>query len=108
MTDIPINNAMLCWNHGFNGSTPGFKVVRHPDRADLSRPYQSSVGACFMDWRKKDERGQKLQLMIDAWHIVAFYDVPIELVRDGLLVIPEYRDMLADDCLPEQFRHERE
>lgn len=108
MTDIPLNDAMLCWNHGFRGNKPGFKVVRHPDRKGQSDPYQSSVGACFSDWRKKDERGQRLQLMIDAWHIAAFYDVPVELVRDGLLVIPEYRDMLADDCLPEQFRHERE
>lgn len=107
-TDIPLANAMLCWNHGFHGAQPGFKVVRHPDRVGASDPYQSSVGACFSDWRKKDERGQKLQLMIDAWHIVAFYDVPVELVREGLLVIPEYRDMLADDCLPKQFRGERD
>ena len=107
MTDIPINDAMLCWNHGFNGNTPGFAVVQHPDHHDRSAPYQSSVGACFMDWRKKDERGQKLQLMIDAWHIAAFYDVPIEMVREGLLVIPEYRDMLASDCLPAKYRDER-
>lgn len=108
MTDIPIKNAMLCWNHGFHGNKPGFAVVRHPDTAGASDPYQSSVGACFTDWRDRDTRGQKLQLMIDAWHIVAFYDVPVEMVRDGLLVIPEYRDMLADDCLPARFRNERE
>jgi len=45
--------------------------------------------------------------MVDAWHIVAFYDVPVGLVRDGLLVVPEYRDMLASDCLPPGFQHER-
>lgn len=108
MIDVPIRDAMLCWNAGFDGATPGFAVVRHPDYDDASSGYSSSVGACFMDWRKKDERGQKLQLLIDAWHIVAFYQVPIEMVRDGLLVIPEYRDMLAFDCLPEQFRSERD
>jgi hypothetical protein len=46
--------------------------------------------------------------MIDAYHIVAFYDVPVEMVREGLLVIPEYRDMLARGCLPKEFQHERE
>ena len=108
MPDIPIVDAMLCWNSGFHGAKPGFKVVRHPDEEGHSDKYQSSVGACFADWRKKDETGQKLQLMIDAWHIAAFYEVPIEMLRNGLMAIPEYRNMLADDCLPKQFRHERD
>lgn len=106
MTDIPLNQAVLLWNSGLNGGTPAF-VVRPLGHDDYHR-YGSSVGACFADTRKLDGRGQKLQLMIDAWHIVAFYDVPVKMVREGLLVIPEYRDMLADDCLPKQFRHERE
>ncbi len=108
MVDIPLANAMLCWNNGFRGASPAFKVVLHPDRAHASDQYQSSVGACFLSWHKKDAAGQKLQLMIDAWHIVAFYEVPVEIVRDGLLVIPEYRDMLATDCLPKQFQNERD
>lgn len=108
MKDVPLENAMLCWNSGFRGATPGFKVVEHPDERGASDPYQSSVGACFAGWREKGEQGQKLQLLIDAWHIVAFYEVPVEIVREGLLVIPEYRDMIAHDCLPKQFRHERE
>jgi hypothetical protein len=45
--------------------------------------------------------------MIEAWHIVAFHGVPVAMVRDALMVIPEYRDMLAHDCLPQEFRHER-
>lgn len=105
--DIPLANAMLCWNHGLRGATPDCKVVRHPDTVGASDPYQSSVGACFMDWRKKDATGQKLQLMIDAWHVATFYNVPISMVHEALLVIPEYRSMLADDCLPKQFAHER-
>jgi hypothetical protein len=52
--------------------------------------------------------GQKLQLMIDAWDIAAFDGVPIDAVHKALLVIPEYRSMLADDCLPREFRHERD
>ncbi|MFC0304410.1 hypothetical protein ACFSTI_29375 [Rhizorhabdus histidinilytica] len=55
-----------------------------------------------------DDRGQKLQLMIEAWHVTAFHDIPSEKVHEALLVIPEYRSMLADDCLPDQYRHERE
>lgn len=103
MQDIPINDAMLCWTRG-----DSVKVVLHPDKRGESGAYRSSVGACFTDWRKKDLRGQKLQLMIDAWHVTAFSDIPSERVHEALLVIPEYRDMLADDCLPKQFQHERD
>lgn len=104
MTDIPLLNAMLCWTSG-----EGVEVVRHPDRIGRSDAYRSSVGACFVqDWPKKDDKGRRLQLMIDAWHVSAFYDIPAEQVHEALLVIPEYRDMLADDCLPKQFRHERD
>lgn len=106
--DIPLAEAMLCWNHGFQGATPSCIVVRHPDYNDASADYQSSVGACFADWRTKDAKGQKLQLMIEAWHIAAFYAVPIAQVHQALLVIPEYRSMLADDCLPRQFASERQ
>lgn len=106
MADVPISRALLLWNSGMNDGQPAFVVrpLGHPDY-DV---YRYQVGACFASWRKLDDRGQRLQLMIDAWHIVAFYDVPIEMVREGLLVIPEYRDMLASDCLPRQFQHERE
>ena len=107
MSDIPLGEAMLCWNPGFGGAEPSFRVFHHPDRSGNTKAYQMSVGACFANWRELDDDARKLQLMIDAWHIAAFYEVPIGLVRDGLLVIPEYRSMLADDCLPQEFRHER-
>ncbi|MES2497108.1 MAG: hypothetical protein V4618_13420 [Pseudomonadota bacterium] len=101
--DVPLNDAMLCWTGGEKAA-----VLLHPDRTGASYAYGSSVGACFSNWREKDTIGQQLQLMIDAWHIVAFYDVPAETVHRALLVIPEYRSMLAGDCLPEAYRHERE
>ncbi len=106
MQDVPLSRALLLWNSGLNGGKPAFAVrpLGYPDY-DV---YSYQVGACFTKWREMDERGQRLQLMIDAWHIVAFYDVPIEMVREGLLAIPEYRDMLASDCLPQQFQHERD
>lgn len=105
--DIAIREAMLCWNRGTHGQQPGCIVVRHPDRRGASDDYSSSVGACFADWRKMDTRGQKLQLLIEAWHVAAFHAVPIEMVHQALLVVPEYRDMLASDCLPRQFAYER-
>lgn len=106
MQDVPLANAMLLWNSGLNGGTPAC-VVRPLGHDDYYK-YGSSVGACFTDFRKLDARGQKLQIMIDAWHVAAFYAVPVEVVHQAMLVIPEYRSMLADDCLPKQFRHERD
>lgn len=105
MTDVPLADAMLLWNSGINGGTPAFAV--RPLGHDDYYQYDSQVGACFTHVRAMDDRNKRLQLMIDAWHIVAFYDVPVNIVREGLLVIPEYRDMLAQDCLPSQFQHER-
>ncbi|MGI4947397.1 MAG: hypothetical protein ACRYHC_01700 [Janthinobacterium lividum] len=106
MNDVPISGALLLWNSGLNGGVPAFAVrpLGHPD---YDR-YQFKVGACFRKWRESDNKSQRLQLLVDAWHIVAFYDVPVALVREGLLVIPDYRDMLAGDCLPKQFQNERE
>lgn len=104
--DVPLKDAMLLWNNGLNGGRPAFAV--RPRGHDDYYKYDGQVGACFANWHKFDETGRKLQLMIDAWHIVAFYDVPVGMVREGLLVIPEYRAMLAEDCLPERFRDERD
>lgn len=101
--DIALYEAMLCWTRG-----EAVAVVPHPDYRGLSDPYLSSAGACWATWREKDDRDRKLQLMIDAWHISAFYDIPAQEVHRALLVIPEYRDMLADDCLPKQYRYERD
>jgi len=108
MTDVPLSHAMLCWNAGFDGAPPSFRVFHHPDTSGATRAYQFSVGACFSNWKEMDDTERRLQLMIDAWHAAAFYEVPVSVIREGLLVIPEYRDMLASDCLPKQFQHERE
>lgn len=101
--DIPIENAMLVWTRGENVG-----VVPHPDTNGLSDPFRSSVGACFADWRKLDQRGQQRQLLIEAWQIATFYQIPPQAVHQAMLSIPEYRTMLAQDCLPKEFWHERE
>jgi hypothetical protein len=87
--------------HQLAGSYPtptrrGFQMLIGPPWAPAS-----PVG------REKDTNGQRLQLMVDAWHAVTFDPVPAQMMHEAMLVIPEYRLMLADDCLPSQFRHER-
>lgn len=106
MNDVPIAEAMLLWNSGLNGGTPA-AVVRPLGHDDYD-VFTYSSGACWMRWRTSSVKEQKLQLMVDAWHVAVFYAVPIEAVHEALLVIPEYRDMLADDRLPVRFAHERE
>lgn len=102
-SDIPLSEAMLVWTAGEKVG-----VVPHPDRRRLSDDFRSSVGACFSNWREKSERDRRLLIMVEAWHVTAFYDIPSKAVHEALLCIPEYRDMLADDCLPEKYWHERE
>lgn len=103
--DVPLSNALLLWNSGINGGTPAF-VVR-PLGHDDYYEYDYSGGACHASWRKSTPTAMAARLMIDVWHITAFYGVPAELMKAELLRIPEYREMLADDCLPREFQHER-
>jgi hypothetical protein len=107
--DIPLANALLLWNAGWKGKTPAF-IVRPLGHQDYDH-YDFQVGACFREWQEKaatDPAGLRLQAMIDIWHIAAFYEVPVSMIAEGMLVVPEYRDMLADDCLPKRFQHERD
>lgn len=100
---IPLSEAMLCWSTG-----GPVKVVEHPDARGLSDAYEKTVGACYAYWRGQSPDRMRLQLLIEAWHLAAFYDVPVQDIHEALLVIPEYRSMLADDYLPRQFASERE
>lgn len=101
--DIPLSEAMLCWSR--RGPV---KVVEHPDERGISDDYDKSAGACYAYWRGLSPERMRLQLLIDAWHATAFSDVPVQEMHEALLVIPEYRSMLADDCLPREFAHERD
>lgn len=102
-TDVPIDHAMLVWNRG-----EGVGVVPHPDRGGISRRFRSSAGACWGSWHELDAEPRLLLLMIEAWHLAAFHMIPAEHVHQALLCIPEYRDTLAFDCLPHEYRHERD
>lgn len=103
MTDIPIAKAVILFDAAFNEGTPAF-AIRHLGHDDYRR-YQYRLGACFSQWRESNTQDQKMQLMIDIWHATAFYGVPPEMMTDELLRIPEYRDMLAQDCLPDMYRN---
>lgn len=105
MSDVPIGRALILFDTGLNGGAPRV-VVRPLGHSDYDR-YERQSGACFASWRGKDTQELQLRLMIEAWHMTAFYAVPVEMVHEALLVIPEYRSMLADDCLPRRFREER-
>jgi len=102
-TDVPLSEAMIVLTRGKRVG-----VVPHPDRIGLSDQFSSSVGACFAYWREMSEIERKLQLMIEVHQIAACYDIPAEAVHQALLCIPEYRNMLARDCLPSEYQHERD
>jgi len=107
MSDVPISKSLILYNSGLHGDEPAF-AIRPLGHRDYDR-YFYKVGACFREWQEETNVDRlKLRLLIDVWHAVAFYNVPVELTKPELLRIPEYRDMLADDCLPKEFRHERD
>lgn len=101
--DIPLSEAMLVWTRGERVG-----VVPHPDHKDRSSQFRSSVGACFAGWRDMDETERLAQFLIDIWHVAAFYEIPAEAVHQAALAVPEYRNTLARDCLPEEYQHERD
>lgn len=101
-SDIPINIAVILWDSGLHGGEPAFAVraLGHRDYDEFS----GSVGACFTEWRSWGTQRQQLQLLIEIWQIASHYLVPPAIMEPELLRIPEYRAMLATDCLPREYR----
>ena len=86
MDEVSIGNALLLWDSPLLGKEPRF-AVRPLGHRDYDR-YTFKVGACFADWqRDTDLKSLKLRLMVEVWHIAAFYDLPIELMKPELLRI---------------------
>lgn len=110
MADIPLANALLLWNSPIAGDkSPAFAVRPHGHDDYYVYDYQN--GACFARWQElaqQDHPALLAKALVELWHIAAFYKVPIEMINEAMLVVPEYRAMLADDCLPKEFRHERD
>jgi hypothetical protein len=101
-SDIPLSDAMIVWTRGERVG-----VVSHPDYQGRSDAFQSSAGACFSNWREMDDQGRLRQFLIEIWHIAAFYGIPAVAVNQAAMCVPEFRNTLADDCLPNEYRHER-
>lgn len=105
--DIPISQALILYTppHGERPAAFAIRPLGHPDY----NKFTYKVGACFRVWQEQtNPKYLQLRLLVDVWHAVAFYGIPPKMAHEALLVIPEYRDMLADDCLPRQFWSERE
>jgi hypothetical protein len=103
-SDIPLKYAMLVWNRG-----SGVGVFPHPDTGDRSRHFSSSAGACFAGWKTEMTDAERLtQFMIELWQLAAFYEIPAIAIHQAALSIPEYRDTLAREHLPEEYQHERD
>lgn len=112
--DVSIHDAMLLYTSPRFYSTPPenptagqAKVVYWPEDK-IDHRWSSSTGACFAWWHNKSAHDLKFKLLIEAWHAAVFKEVSPKALHDALLCIPEYRDMLADDCLPDRFRSERD
>lgn len=108
MNGIPLRNALLLWNAGLDGKDPAF-AVRPAGNPDVGG-YDYCNGAGTEKWDECADVSDGILLakaMVELWHIVMFSKVPIELVHAEMLQVPEYRNMLADPCLPPEFLHER-
>lgn len=81
---------------------PGYgrvAVIKHPDENRVYRRqgFTRSDGACFTFWRERDTAEQQRMLLVIAWQMVVRDGVKAQDVHTALSVIPEYRDMLAED-----------
>lgn len=103
--DVPLSHALLLWNSGLDGGTPAFAV--RPLGHDHYYDYDYQAGACLRRWYEAPPALQREMLFVQIWHITAFYGVPASAMTAELLRIPEYRALLADDCLPPKYRNER-
>lgn len=109
MTDIPLANAMLLYDSPVRNREPAF-VVR-PLGHDDYRHYHFKIGACFSDWKEiaaEDSNKLLAEAMIELWHISTFFGVPNQMIHEAMLVVPEYRNTLAYEFLPDKWRAERD
>lgn len=100
MTDVPLIDALLLWDGKGSQREPGF-VVR-PLGHDDYWAYSGQSGACFAKWRAMSDNDRRMALLLAAWEIATFYELPSDLINKGMLVIPEYREMVAGEKLPMQ------
>jgi hypothetical protein len=101
---IPLECAVLL-SGSFDGADP--VVKSWPLNHFVGDNFASSTLAVFRAFRDASDDTRRLRLMVELWHSAAFRGESIAKLHEAALRIPEYRDLLADDCLPARYAHER-
>lgn len=98
--DIPIAEAMIIWD-GDGLLDPPVRVVQSGGEDD--QRYPALWGACNMDFRDADPATKILMLLQQFHWMVLGYGLAPTVVHEALLVIPEYRENIAPELVPESF-----
>lgn len=84
MKTLTIHNVVIAWN------TSG-EVIATPHGKTL-RAFEYADGACHAAWDRMCPNGKWAALVMIAWRITTFYNIPAEKVEAALKTIPEWLD----------------
>lgn len=92
--DVPLDQAQIIWEPIDNPELPSADVVRlgHDDDGR----YYSSWGACNQDFAEASAQEKVNKLMRQFVHMVAIDGANADDVHKAFMLIPEYRQALAD------------
>lgn len=99
-TDVALRDAVILYFPTSRGKYLGVDcIVRlQRDPIAIGNYFSCDIGANNVEWREeKDIIKLKLKLLMEIWHICTFDGVSSSDMHQALLVIPEYREMLASD-----------
>jgi hypothetical protein len=111
--DVPVATGMLMWNDapdlaGWLPIVADHAAICAGDRSIDVIGYDNAVGACFAGWSEKTTSEQLLHLLRDAWMAVMRDGADMPAMHAALLVVPEFRALLPDGELPEEYRNAEE
>jgi hypothetical protein len=89
---VKLKGAMIAW-------TPKreVKVGPWPDTSGWSKSYDVTDGACFMRWGEFTEDQRQKALFVVFHTMVVRDEVDPSVAHDALMVIDEYRELIAPD-----------
>jgi prophage regulatory protein len=90
---LSAKNGMLCWTPG----TDQVEIVSYPDVRNLSKKFERFSLACFTRVRRMNFEQRKLQIFIDAMHLIVRDKCDPDAVHRALINLEEYRDAMAPD-----------
>lgn len=90
-TDVPLAEAMLCYNMDAKAGRSRVKVVAYSTHSFKDEPFDIAKGANLLGWDKISDRDKLHILLRAAWAAVTFNKVPISRMDDALRCIPEFR-----------------